>query len=959
MTTSGWTEVGRFLIFPLSKSTEQPLLMLHKYLGIVDEKRPQDNKSTAMEKGLCFQTRASSDLAEKITELKQALTSSRSSSYRERRLSLEMNTKLLRFRRTMSVDEVNISSRAEEKFASSSKSVDSKNKENEGQKIEDHSLKGEKGRERNTNLRRCVSENVLLTLLEGSGDYAVTLPIISRFSQRRVVEQETVCDLEMENPIEANISSVANPVEEGQKAISLPDIGSAENSKIKSSGTKRNTVRSRSENALKEADKLSSVLDNILDTLGGSSDSERETDSEKEMTKATKEARISRERTVDQFKEDAELDTLSKTLDLIIQDNTSESESSENVGDLNANEQRDKLRKRRDDAKCSLKPPVHPGRRSTKHLERTKSFDKSKQASLIDGNIDRERLSKSKSVDVSSVTSNRRSRQKLSTETSQLRTVSRSPVKTRAQRQREMKNSRSILETSKRNQVISKKHDSVATAKRPVSKGKSVDVNRHRTRREALVKSKSVGNQRNETKGTEPRRKRFSSRSSNSEDDMKAVKSDEAETKHAQQCEKEENRVVMASNEGNKESRLETPKETGEQPDETEQDRRKVDVDHNELRNGQVAFAEQDQTESFSHPAVSATGREQEAVAQDDSSKDVKEQNSDETFYAERDEVNATQREKLDEIVELPNEIQFHFPESAPLQPKEIVCLNTQGNSDDEIVQQSLSISEPVPEIDQDNLLIHNDSTDFHVKENGTSNEIDNSPTESYSQTAQADGRKMTLLDIGKQQSRERLARKNGPVTQLTLEERKQLILGSVDSTPKAKPASKRRSILQIKNRNEGNLVKNKKDVFENATHTSAAVTNSSSSKSEKRRYFRFHGRERKSFEFSHDHLGAVPEDNEGDLGDRINEMAPSKGTQAVLELSGATADSAKTLNDFDDEEAEKNDERENTRSSLNRSPFQFRFRTKRRGFYDLKKRANATGIGSVEKRSLEYASDC
>ena len=929
------------------------------FRSIVDEKRPQDNKSTAMEKGLCsgFQTRASSDLAEKITELKQALTSSRSSSYRERRLSLEMNTKLLRFRRTMSVDEVNISSRAEEKFASSSKSVDSKNKENEGQKIEDHSLKGEKGQERNTNLRRCVSENVLLTLLEGSGDYAVTLPIISRFSQRRVVEQETVYDLEMENPTEVNICSVANPVEEGQKAISLPDIGSAENSKVKSPGKKRNTVRSRSENALKEADKLSSVLDNILDTLGGSSDSERETDSEKEMTKATKGARIPRERTVDQFKEDAELDTLSKTLDLIIQDNTSESESSEN-GDLNANEERDKLRKRRDDAKCSLKPPVHPGRKSTKHLERTKSFDKSKQASLIDGNIDRERLSKSKSVDVSSVTSNRRSRQKLSTETSEFRTVSRSPIKTRAQRQREMKNSCSILETSKRNQVISKKHDSVATAKRPVSKGKSVDVNRHRTRREALVKSKSVGNQRNETKGMEPRRKRFSSRSSNSEDDMKAVKPDEAETKHAQQCEKEENRVVMASNEGNKDSRLETPKGTGEQPDETEQDRRKVDVDHNELRNGQVAFAEQDQTERLSHPAVSTRGREQEAVAQDDSIKDVKEQNSDETSYAERDEVNATQREKLEEIVELPNEIQFHFPESATLQPKEIVCLNTQGNSDDETVKQCLSISEPVPEIDQDNLLIHNDSTDFHVKENGTSNEIDNRPTKSYSQTAQSDGRKMTLLDIGKQQSRERLARKNGPITQLTLEERKQLILGSVDSTPKAKPASKRRSILQITNRNEGNLVKNKKDVFENATHTAAAVTNSSLGKPEKRRYFRFHGREKKSFEFSHDHLGAVPEDNEGDLGERINEMAPSKGTQAVLELSGATADS-KTLNDFDDEEAEKNDERENTPSSLNRSPFQFRFRTKRRGFYDLKKRANATGIGSVEKRSVEYASDC
>lgn len=922
----------------------------------MDEKRPQDNKSRAMEKGSCFQTRASSDLAEKLTELKQALTSSRSSSYKERRLSLERNTNLLRFRRTMSVDEVNISSRAEEKFASSSKSVDAKNK---GQKTEDHSLKGEKYQERNTNLRRCVSENVLLTSPEDSGDYTVTSPIIGRFFQRRFVERETVYDLEMENPIDLNISSVTNPVEEAQKASSLPDIGSAENSKIKSPGTKRNTVRSRSENALKEADKLSSVLDNILDTLGGSSDSERETDSEKEMTKATKEARVPRERTADQFKDDAELDTLSKTLDLISQDNTSESESSENVVDLNANEQRDKLRKRRDDAKCSLKPPVHPGRRSTKHFERTKSFDKSNQVSLIDDNLDRERLSKSKSVEVSSFTSNRRFRQKFSTETSQLRTVSRSPVKTRAQRQREMKNSRSILETSNRNQVISKKHDSVATAKRPVSKGKSVDVNRHRTRREALVKSKSVGNQRNESKGTEQRRKRFSSRSSNSEDDMKTVKSDEAETKHAQQCEKEENRAVMASNEGIKESRLETPKETGDQLDETEEDRRKVDVDHDDLKSGQVAFAEQDQTERFSHSAVSTKKREQEAVAQDDGIKDVKEQNSDETFYAERDEVNATQREKLDEIVKLSNEIQFHFPESAPPQSKEIVCLNIQGNSDDEIVKQCLSISEPVPEIDQDNLLIHNDSTDFHVIENGTSNEIDNSPTESYYQTAQSDGRKLTLLDIGKQQSRERLARKNGPVTPLTLEERKQLILGSVDSTPKAKPASKRRSILQIKSRNEGNLVKNKKDAFENATHTSAAVTNSSLSKSEKRRYFRFHGRERKSFEFSHDHLGAVPEDNEGDLGKRINEMAPSKGTQAVLELSGTTADSAKTLNDFDDEEVETNDDRENTRSSLNRSPFQFRFRTRRRGFYDLKKRAKATGIGSVEKTSVEYASDC
>ena len=917
----------------------------------MDEKRPEDNNSTAMAKGLCFQKTAScpSELAGKLMELKQALTSSRSSSYNTRRLSLERNTKLLRFRRTMSVDEVNISSRAEEEFASSTKSVDSKNKEDERRQIEDPSLKGN---ERNTNLRRCVSENVLLTLPEGSDDYTVTSPVIRNFSQRRVVEQETVYDLVMENPIELNISSAPNSVEKARKASSLPDKGSAENSKIKSTGTKRNSVHSRNENALKEADKLSSVLDNILDTLGDSSDSERETDSGKEMTKTAKEARVPCERTADQFKDDAELDTLSRALDLIIQDNTSESASSENGGDLNGNEQPYKLRKRRDDAKCSLKPPVHPGRRTTKHLEKTKRFDKSKQASLINGNLDREKLSKSKSVDVRSVTSNRRSRQKLSAETSQLRTVSRSPVKTRAQRQRETKNSRSVLETSNRNQVISKKHDSVVTAKRPVAKGKSVDMNRHRTRHESLVKSKSLGNQRNETKGTEQRRKRFSSRSSNSEDDMKAVKSGEAETKHAQQCEKEENRAVMASNEENEKSSLETPKETEEQPNETEENRRKVEVDHNELRNGQVAFSEQDETGRFSHRAEGATEREQEAVAQDDSIKefeDVKEQNSDETFHAERDEVNATQREKLDEIVELSNEIQFHFSESVPPQPKENVCLNTQGNSGDKVVKQCLSISGPVAEIDQDNLLIHNDNTGSHVKENRTLNETDNSPTESYSQTDQSHGRKMTLLDIGKQQSRERLARKNGPITQLTLEERKQLIIGSVDSTPKAKPANKRRSILQIKSRNGGNLVKNKKDAFENATRTSAAVTNGSLSKSAKRRYFRFHGRERKSFEFSSDHLGAVLEDNEGELGEGMNEMAPSKGTQAVLALSGATADSAKTLNDFDDEGVEKNDEGGNVGSSLNRSPFQFRFRTRRRGFYDLKKRADATGIRSVE----------
>ena len=228
-----------------------------------------------------------------------------------------------------------------------------------------------------------------------------------------------------------------------------------------------------------------------------------------------------------------------------------------------------------------------------------------------------------------------------------------------------------------------------------------------------------------------------------------------------------------------------------------------------------------------------------------------------------------------------------------------------------------------------------NGGHDFRSKENGFLNQTEDADKQcTQSQTS---NRKMTLLDIGKRQSRARSARKE--TVSLSLDDRKQQILEAADAKPQSKPANKRRSILQIKNRNDGNLVKNKKETFEKPNLAQAPSVNGSLNKSPRRPLLRFHGRRKKSFELSNEQLYVVPEDNEGEVEEKINGVIPSKEAQDARHQNGVTKESKTEC-----EKIEKIVEKEKSRSPVKISPFQLRF-IKQRGSYDLEKTGRQRGV--------------
>ena len=218
----------------------------------------------------------------------------------------------------------------------------------------------------------------------------------------------------------------------------------------------------------------------------------------------------------------------------------------------------------------------------------------------------------------------------------------------------------------------------------------------------------------------------------------------------------------------------------------------------------------------------------------------------------------------------------------------------------------------------------------------------------------QTTSRKMTLLDIGKQQSQQRLqARKE--VVSLSLEERKQQILEAAVTKSKSKPADKRRSILQIKSRNDGNLVKNKKEAFEKHDVTRTTSSGSIDKHHRKHRHFRFHGRRKRSFELSNEQLEVVQEDceEEGQSTSK-NGLVPSKQDQDTRLGNGPRAESKIAIS----ENIEKSVDNEKSHSPVKISPFQLRF-VKRRGSYDLEKRANRDSLESQPCQSPLNEYDC
>ena len=321
------------------------------------------------------------------------------------------------------------------------------------------------------------------------------------------------------------------------------------------------------------------------------------------------------------------------------------------------------------------------------------------------------------------------------------------------------------------------------------------------------------------------------------------------------------------------------------------------------------------------------------------------EKEKNETHLVEADNSNDVLVETSGEIINLSKEIQSHYSESEN---------DAQCNSVDDNTKET-NKQDGVP---KETLWFPGDS-EFHVGEDGERpsaarqedchDEVDSGITKNgnpvITQSASSDytqtdsqSRKMTLLDIGKQQSRERVKRRE--VVSLSLEERKQQILDAAITKPKSKPADKRRSILQIKSRSDGNLVKNKKEAFEKpkVAHT---TSDSSVAKSSKQRHFRLRGRKKKSFELSSGPLEVLTEGQE----ESIEDTPAANGKYPTNQVNGVTANAEQI-----DEKVDKG----KNHSPARISPFQLHFR-KRSGSYDLEKRSSS---GSLESPS-QHLGEC
>ena len=973
--------------------------------SIADEKRLQEQNDAGKGIRPNLQRVGSSELAEKILELKEALVSSRSSSFKSRRPSGEMNAKSVLLRRTVSMDEVNKLRRTGEECTSPLKG--SKDRRNKIQKLL-KPLEEEKHNNPASNLRRSVSENALYASPQNADEHIKPFSsIIRRFSQRGVIEKETACDLVMEDPVKVETASSGKKHEQ-PSISSLADEEVASVSKNDTLSTKqypdRHAVRSPRWAVMEEAEQLSSVLGNMLDTLGSSTDSERESDLEKEEKKESEKGKVT-ETIADEYK-DEELEALCETLNSIIEDSTSES-SSEGGNDNITTEKGYNLRKVDVGHKNAFKPPIHPIRKTAQKLGKTKSLDsveKPNQSSMTNGHLNRERVTKAKSVDVASLTSDRKPQEKLASESRQ--NISKmvpktatdrreSSVKTRAQRQRELNNSR-LSEAINRKGIVSNKQQSSVGArppagKRPASKAKSVDMDRPRTRHVAIKATerrqpktrpgryssgedeKKPPRTRNvERKRIQParqnsgNRKKRTSLTSNSKNQRRKSSTEENETGEElgiSKASQEERHVEMKQNVVNTEVAPEIENLTLSNLCKDSQEERHVEIEPNivntEVASGiekltlnNQALQEQNKTNSYSDQAKNSKAESIEENVPESAiweSEDVSQHSQ--TLPADLDNNDAILVENHDEVVKVSKEIESRYG-IISLQPNGNVSKGTDCENEVELSQpkQQLPSDSKLCTLDQDSEQPLNveedecvDDTDSRIKEGGNPNVAESANTDCTQ--SQPSDRKMTLLDIGKQQSKERLARKE---VSLSLEERKLLILEAAVSQPRSKPANKRRSILQIKNRNDGNLVKNKKETFEkpNVTHT---ASKDSEDKSPKRRHFRFHHWRKKSFEVSNEQLDVVPEDNEAEPDENTNGIIPTKTAQDARLHNGITAE-PKT----DSEKLENNVGKEKNRSPIKISPFQLRF-TKRKGSYDLEKRASTGSVGSLEQFPGEY----
>lgn len=938
-------------------------------ISLAEEKSMEEHSSPTNAEQSKLRRASSTDLADRIMELKEALVSSKTNFYKTNKFSNGIKNKESKIlQRAVSMDEVNILRRNEE-TSSTLRRKESTTMDDEFPKKQRSHVE-EKENESGC-LRRSVSENVLHMSSENYDELTSTFsPFTRRFSQRGVKEQETPCDIVMENPLHLETVPVdENPIQGSISSSDEEDLIKPNN--LITSPSQRQSVRSPQEAVLQEAEQLSSVLGNLIDTLGSSTDSERETESKKETKKELQNGKVKGK--IRDENRDEELEALCATLDLLIHDN---SDSSSESAMENDKDRKPYSLRQRENRKSDFKPPLPYTGKTTQQLEN------SKRSTMANGRPNRNRISKAKSVDAAQVISNGRPRDRTTSrsqdlsKTNQKNTTGRreSAVKTRTQRQKEENNAASLETCSTNRQDTALKKAPKRTDKRPALKTKSFDIERSRTR-PPVAKSKGLDQPDNKLKTTRRSQvKKGSGRSSSSEDDNKKPPrlriADQTRMKtRAQNAGRTNTRAPLSNNSKSKGERSITEQgEANTEPSRT--------VLEDSIKKGTLAQASsrkensgvknqdnpvnidecvtyteknscdqmiKDQDDSWTVINIKPKSvAEQTAV--DDHANLEKEKNG--THLVEVDKSNDVLAEMSGEIITLSREIQSHYSESEN---------DAQGNSVDDNTKET-DKQDGVPRVKQ---WFPSDS-EFHVgkdgeepsaaRQEGCHDEVDSRITESsnpvitegakseYTQT-DSQSRKMTLLDIGKQQSKERVKRKE--VVSLSLEERKQQILDAAGSKPKAKPADKRRSILQIKSRSDGKLVKNKKEAFEKSkeAHT---TSDSSVAKSSKQRHFRLRGRRKKSFELSSEPLEVLAEDQE----ESIEETPAANGKYPTInQVNGVTANAEQV-----DEKVDKG----KNHSPVRISPFQLHFR-KRSGSYDLEKRASSGSLESPRQDLGEY----
>lgn len=934
-------------MFPLFQ-----LLFIFSFLvsSVADEKRQEERNSSGKANHPNLRKSSSSDLAEKILELKEALISSRS---KTRRLSSDKNKKPNFLRRTVSVDEVNNLRRSVEE--SNSLRQDIEQSQDDYQKDRSR-FDQESENEPTRNLRRSLSENVLFTSPQKGEEYSILLsPFTRRFSQRGVKELETACDLVMENPI--NVENTSQAEIHTRQSIGLsdgeeiPDVRS-----IRPYPAERQTVQSPREAVLEEADELSSLLGNILATMGSSTESEKESDFEKDVRNESECKKV--EEILDKHR-DVELESLCETLDLLIQDNSSDS-SSESEDEGIKSGRRYNLRQGAGH-RSAFKPAMHPSRRKPQQLGKAKSLNEnSKRISTTTGRSSHEEATKANSLDVTTSSSAKRVQEstmktkqntsstvpKTSSKTAPKKTSNQrgNSVKTRVQRQKQENSSR-VSESVNQRQVTSNKRESSVGKKQPAYKTKSLDSVRPKTR-PPTTKSKSLDYMENGVKNTETiQPKPRSSRSSVSDDNKKAAQARNPGRARIpssrQDSEKGKGRESLGTHsklQGRKSSSTAKKKISTKEPPKL----LNADTGSKESRSNQVV------PECKDSKSCSDQLEGRNVDTREDN--DQKSNN-----WKANEEINVTlalsnkSDEDLFEIVK-DNEVNQFEENFEPLYNHDNLKNSIHTNGDvkaEEMKKEEGNCQDSVLQDSEQSKLVEQKGSIKEISRKSENVVVENTEPQTTS-------RKMTLLDIGKQQSQQRLqARKE--VVSLSLEERKQQILEAAVTKSKSKPADKRRSILQIKSRNDGNLVKNKKEAFEKHDVTRTTSSGSIDKHHRKHRHFRFHGRRKRSFELSNEQLEVVQEDceEEGQSTSK-NGLVPSKQDQDTRLGNGPSAESKIAMS----ENIEKSVENEKSHSPVKISPFQLRF-VKRRGSYDLEKRANRDSLESQPCQSPLNEYDC